>query len=118
MSFWRTKDVKHSQKVRLCEECGHTIEIGDPYRYCACYDDDIGEFYSYCVHAECQIWASNVMNSDEGRGFLRNSDPSEEYELAEAVIAHPPSETVRSRLPAAWLKAVDAILMTGRPIIT
>lgn len=75
MSFTKIRDVKSSKKVRVCEDCGHAIQIGEPYRYYAGMFD--GEFYAGEAHADCQIWASQVMCCDEGRGSLKNGDPAE-----------------------------------------
>lgn len=113
IGFYSWRDVKSSRKDRRCDECGHPISVGDPYRYSAMKSE--GEFYTLSCHADCQSWASALMCSDDGRGFLRDSDPDDEYELEEDVRANPPPPAVYARLPAAWKLAVDRILKDPTP---
>jgi hypothetical protein len=105
--FFKVAEIKSSRRNRICEECGHPIPKGQPYRsYAQSFD---GDFFTGATHGSCTDWANRVMCMDDGRGFLRDGDPSDEYELKEAVLAHPPSAEVRARLPAAWLNAVEEI---------
>jgi hypothetical protein len=109
MSFFSSRNVKASRKVRVCEECGLAIAIGEPYRKWAQLFD--GDFYNGVAHGDCQDWANRVMCNDEGRSTLADSDPADELdELAESLAAYPPPAAVYERLPPLWREAVDRIL--------
>ena len=118
MSFSSIRDIKASRKARVCEECRHPINIGDPYTsYAGMYE---GEFYNGDAHTDCLKWANRVMCMDDGRGCIIDSDPADEGEdeLDEAVRANPPPAAVYARLPARWRTAIDAILGPAPPTPT
>ena len=108
--FLTVRHVKHARKQYRCDDCGHPICVGEHYRYWC--EKQEGEVMDAHVHEECAAWANAVMNTDEGRCFLEDADPSDEWEdeFPDAVRANPPSDIVRSRLPLRWLVAVDKIL--------
>ena len=110
--FYNVRERKSSRKKRICAECRRVINPGDPYR--ACSGKTEGEFWTMVVHPECQIWASAVIyDGGDGRGLLADEDPAYDWdpeELAERIRENPPSEALRQRLPARWLRAVDAAL--------
>ena len=110
--FFHFRDRKSSSRKRLCAECRKVINVGDPYRSCA--GNYEGEFWTMDVHADCQIWANAVIYDDgDGRGFLADEDPSDDYEpeeLAQRIRANPPPEAVRARLNRSWSAFVEAAL--------
>lgn len=108
MSFYSARHVKASRKARRCDDCGHMINIGEPYVASAAHYE--GEFWTGQAHEDCQSWANRVMCCDEGRGLLCDSDPTDEYELDEAVLANPPPPAVYARLSPTWRAAVDRVL--------
>lgn len=109
VEFWRARDVKSARKARICDECGHPIEVGTAYRSCAYMND--GEFETQNVHVECQTFANFVMEHDDGRQFLRDSHPDDECcpeEIPERIHNYGPvSDSLRARLPEAWRKRVE-----------
>jgi hypothetical protein len=113
VSFYSTRNVRAARKHRICDECGHEIEVGEPYRAGAQNHD--GEFETWSAHLECVRWANLVIQDDDGRPFLRDADPADEYDLKESVLANRPSPELLARLPARWRKAVDDILKDAPP---
>lgn len=111
MQFLSERHVKAARKAHVCDECGHPIPVGEPYTSWSCMYE--GEFQTGEAHAECIAWANAVLNHDDGRAFLCDADPADEWEdeFIPAVRVNPPSELMRTRLPARWLTAVDRILV-------
>jgi hypothetical protein len=91
--------------------CQVEIAMGEPYRYLA-FDCE-GEFGDAHVHHECHDFVLRYCCLDEGWSPLCQYDPSDEYELAESILADPPSAAMLARLPLKWRSAVQEILASA-----
>jgi hypothetical protein len=108
MSFSRSRQIKASRKERRCDHCRQTIGVGEPYLY-ICWHEE-GELGDCHVHSECHAFVTAYTCTDDGFSFLDDFDPSDEYELAEDILAKPPTPEMLARLPPRWREAVDEIL--------
>jgi hypothetical protein len=109
MSGYSTsRDVTAARIEHRCDHCEQPILVGEPYRYLA-FDCE-GEFADAHVHHECHRFCLTYTCTDEGWYPLCQSDPSDEFELAEQILAEPPAADMIDRLPPKWREAVRQIL--------